>query len=102
MWSAGSFATPALRPGPLPEGVGYGPILGWEGGGGTGINDVAMPFLDNGLVPDRQRVALLQGTTQISQEVAGMTVGDSYWLQFNYNARNCCGGTIGLNVTLAR
>lgn len=86
--------------GDLPAGVGYGVIPGWEQGGGTGINDVSQPFLDNGLVPDRKRVALLQGGAEISQQVLGLTVGETYWFQLFYNARNCCGGSIDLSVTL--
>lgn len=91
----------SFEAGELPGGVGYGPILGWEGGpGGLGINNAAMPFLDNGTVPDRGRVALLQGQTTLAQEVQGLETGATYWLQFYYNARNCCGGSIDLAVTL--
>ncbi|MEZ5330009.1 MAG: hypothetical protein R3F19_33600 [Verrucomicrobiales bacterium] len=91
----------SFEAGALPEGVGYGNVLAWEGTGGIGINNAGMPFLDNGIVPDRKRVALLQGVATLSQEVADLTVGESYWLQFYYNARNCCeGGTIDLAVAL--
>jgi hypothetical protein len=90
----------SFEAGDLPGGVGYGPILGWEAGGGTGINNIDQPFRDNGIVPDRERVALLQGSTNLSQDVLGLTVGETYWLQFYYNVRNCCGGTIDLAVNL--
>ncbi|MEM7384404.1 MAG: LamG domain-containing protein [Verrucomicrobiota bacterium] len=85
--------------GELPGGVGYGAIPGWTGG--SGVNNEAQPFLDNGTIPDRTRVAFLQGANTMSQEIAGLTPGQSYWLQFYYNARNCCGGTVNLSVSLA-
>ena len=92
----------SFEAGELPGGVGYGNVLAWQGSpSGIGINNVDMPFLDNGIVPDRQRVALLQGAATLSQEIADLTVGATYWLQFYYNTRNCCGGgTIDLAVTL--
>jgi hypothetical protein len=34
----------------------------------------------------------------MSQEIGGLKPGKNYWLQFRYNARNCCGGTIDLTV----
>ncbi len=76
---------------------GYGPILAWEGTGQTGLNaaDIAStpagPFGDNGLVPDRQQVAFIQGNGSLSQEISDLAPGRSYWLQFRYNARACCG-----------
>ncbi|MGK0188737.1 MAG: hypothetical protein ACI9R3_004550, partial [Verrucomicrobiales bacterium] len=92
----------SFEAGALPGGVGYGAVIGWGGGpGGIGINDSSLPFLDNGIVPDRAKVALLQGATTLTQEVQDLTVGESYWLQFYYNARDCCeNGTIDLAVTL--
>ena len=32
----------------------------------------------------------------MSQEIGGLEVGANYWLQFYYNVRNCCGGTMSL------
>lgn len=80
--------------GPFP---GYGDILGWTRSGGSGLNradgptNPAGPFGDNGLVPDREQVAFLQGNGSLSQQINGLTPGRNYWLQFRYNARNCCG-----------
>ena len=79
-----------------PAGIGAGPIVSWEGG--TGLNRGGGPFHDNGPIPDRLQVAVMQGSRTLSQELSGLTVGEAYWLQFNYNARDCCGGTIGLAV----
>ena len=82
-----------------PGGVGIGSIVSWNGG--TGLNLAAGPFHDNGAIPDRRQVAVLQGNNNLSQEIKGLEEGESYWLQFNYNARDCCGGTINLSVQLA-
>lgn len=75
---------------------GYGPILAWTGSGQTGLNrtenpeNPAGPFGDNGIVPDRQQVAFIQGAGSLSQEITGLAPGQTYWLQFAYNARACC------------
>ena len=82
-----------------PGGVGIGPIVSWNGG--TGLNLAAGPFHDNGGIPDRRQVAVLQGSQILSQEIEGLKEGESYWIQFNYNARDCCGGTINLSVNYA-
>ena len=79
-------------------GVGYGPILAWEGG--SGLNNANGPFHDNGTVPDRRQIAFLQGSRSLSQQIFGLTTGKSYWLQFRYNVRNCCGGSMNLKVKL--
>jgi hypothetical protein len=82
-----------------PPGIGAGPIVSWMGG--TGLNPAAGPFHDNGAIPDRRQVAVLQGSQILSQELNGLKAGESYWLQFYYNSRDCCGGTINLAVRLA-
>ncbi len=79
-----------------PAGIGAGPIISWQGG--TGLNKGGGPFHDNGAIPDRLQVAVVQGSQRLSQEIGGLSEGESYWLQFYYNARNCCGGTIDLGV----
>ncbi len=67
----------------------YGPIDGWVGG--SGVNDRSLdrggPFDDNGLTPDQNRVAFQQQTGNLSQNIAGLTVGQLYWIQFYYNTR---------------
>ncbi len=82
-----------------PPGIGAGAIISWTGG--TGLNRGNGPFHDNASIPDRLQVAVIQGSQTLSQEINGLTPGDSYWLQFHYNARNCCGGTINLAARLA-
>lgn len=81
----------ATGPGP---GVGYGPILAWSGG--SGINNASQPFFDNGLAVDRDHLAFIQGSGQLSQTITGLSVGQRYAVQFFYNVRNCCGGTMAL------
>lgn len=81
---------PSFESSPAPAGVGYGEILTWTGG--SGLNKAAGPFHDNGVVPDREQIAFLQGNKTLSQPIAGLKPGQAYWLQFRYNARNCCGG----------
>lgn len=75
---------------------------GWLGRGGRGINPVASgeaPFRDNG--DNETFVAFLQGEAGILQDVGGLSVGSSYTLSWDYNARNCCGdfpvGGLSLN-----
>ena len=85
--------------GELPGGVGYGTIPGWSGG--SGVNNESQPFLDNGIIPDRTRVAFLQGASTMTQEIVGLVPSKTYWLQFFYNTRDCCGGTINLSASFA-
>ena len=74
----------------------YGPVGGWEGG--SGVNNADGPFQDNGVIPDRIQVAFTQGSRKLKQLVGGLETGQQYWLQFNYNVRNCCGGTMDLSI----
>ncbi len=95
----GAFVrNPSFENNSHPSYPGYGPIDSWasDGGGNTGINGPDGPFHDNGVIPDRGQVALLQTSKLIRQEIVGLTPRADYALQFYYNARNCCGGTIDL------
>src|SRR6185503_720722 len=75
----------------------YGTIDLWSPVGGTGVNESDGPFHNSSAaIPDQARAAFLQGNCTIRQTVTGLTVGSNYWLQFFYDARNCCGGTIDL------
>ncbi|MFN0125259.1 MAG: DUF642 domain-containing protein [Verrucomicrobiales bacterium] len=86
----------ATGPGP---GVGYSAVLSWTGG--SGINNATQPFLDNGALPDREQVAFIQGSAAMSQSIAGLIPNQRYAVQFFYNVRNCCGGTMQMTVRLA-
>lgn len=89
-----SFETSALTPG-----AGYGPIEAWSGAvASTGLNALGMPFFDNGILPDRQQLAFLQGPQALSQRVVGLVPGQRYGVQAYYNARNCCGGVVDFQV----
>ena len=81
----------------VPEWPGYGEITDWIGG--SGINDGG-PFGDNGVIPDGAKLGFIQGTKALSQQLTGLEAGAEYVLTFSYNARNCCGGTIGLTVSV--
>ncbi len=72
----------------------YGSIDNWTGG--SGVNEGAGPFHNSGTtIPDQARVAFIQGADKtLSQDVTGLVVGKKYWVQFYYDARGCCGGTI--------
>ena len=74
----------------------YGPVGGWEGG--SGVNNADGPFQDNGAIADRNQVAFIQGSRKLKQLVGGLEIGQQYWLQFHYNVRNCCGGTMDLSI----
>ncbi|HJN81831.1 MAG TPA: hypothetical protein QF478_03560, partial [Verrucomicrobiota bacterium] len=81
----------------VPEWPGYGAITAWTGG--SGINDGG-PFGDNGVIPDGAKLGFIQGTRTLSQQLTGLEAGAGYVLTFYYNARNCCGGTIGFTVSV--
>ncbi len=87
---AAPLKNPSFDSTPAASGVGYGEIPGWVGGPSTGMNAAGQPFADNGLIPDRKQVALVQGASFLTQEVRGLIPGKNYWLQFFYNVRNCC------------
>ena len=93
--SSAIVRNPSFEDTPRPEGVGYGEIGEWQGG--SGINDGG-PFGDNGTIPDRAQIAFSQGGSVLSQDISGLDPSKLYHVQFYYNARNCCGGSIGLSV----
>jgi hypothetical protein len=80
---------------------GNGPITGWASLPNHGVNTAAGPFADNGTIPHGTQVALMQGAGALSQTVSGFTPGNDYYVEFYENARNCCGGTAGLTLTVS-
>ena len=70
--------------------------------GGYGINPSgtgSAPFRDNG--NDTTNVLFIQaGGTTLTNTITGFVAGYSYQLDFDYNARQCCGGTPGINVSI--
>lgn len=79
---------PSFEDNSLPAFPGYGPVADWTGG--SGVNTASQPFADNGGIPDRGQVVFIQGPGVLSQEIGGLQIGRSYWVQFGYNTRNCC------------
>lgn len=69
----------------------YSSVDEWDRSGGGGINQNDGPFHDNGVIPDRSRIAFMQGSGVMSQTITGLIPGKQYWVQLRYNARNCCG-----------
>jgi len=65
-------------------------IAGWTGAGNYGVNVSGVgPFADNGVNPDQDNVAFIQGQgASLSQTISGLTAGQSYTLSFGVNARS--------------
>ncbi|MDH7502688.1 MAG: DUF642 domain-containing protein [Verrucomicrobiota bacterium] len=77
----------------------YGAVDGWDRTGGGGVNQSDGPFHDNGAIPDRARIAFMQGNGVMSQTITGLVPNKQYWVQVRYNVRNCCGDrTVGMTV----
>src|SRR5688572_21344520 len=75
----------------------YGPIDNWVGGSGVNLADG--PFHNGGTpIVDGLHTGFKQGSGDTSQDVTGLTPGKRYWIQFFYDARACCGGSIDLNT----
>lgn len=77
------------------------PMAGWVGAGSYGVNAVGTgPFADNGVNPDQDSVAFLQGKdSSLTQTLTGLTPGEFYELSYSYNAR--AGNAPTLRVTAA-
>ncbi|MGA2661669.1 MAG: PA domain-containing protein, partial [Verrucomicrobiota bacterium] len=84
------FTSFVINPSFEDSAAGVTPIAAWTGG--TAVETVSGPNYDNGILPDRKQVAVLQGTNTLSQQIYGFTPGENYWLQFRYNA-STAGGT---------
>ncbi|MCP5521647.1 MAG: DUF642 domain-containing protein [Verrucomicrobiales bacterium] len=70
----------------------YSQIDEWNSSGG-GVNDLVNdpggPFHNSGTpVPDGRRIGFKQGGGTVSQQVYGFEMGQRYWIQFHYDARN--------------
>lgn len=69
----------------------------WTGLGGHGINPGGLvqadptPF-DGSSTINTSNFAFLQGTSSISQEINGFSVGGEFLVGIDFNARDCCGG----------
>jgi hypothetical protein len=75
-------------------------ISGWAATGNYGVNAAnAGPFADNGVSPDQDSVAFIQGAGSLSQNIAGLNAGSNYTLSFAVNARS--GNAPRLRVSFA-
>ncbi len=92
------FTSFVLNPSFEESDPGVTPITSWTGG--SEVDGSSGPFLDNGIIPDQVQVAVLEGTTTLSQQIYGLSPGTNYWLQFRYNASASAGGAVNLKVTL--
>ena len=92
---AGFVSNPSFEDSYNPTFPHYGANAGWAGGGGS--NNSSGPFHNGGTpIPDRFQAAFVQGSGSLSQPIFGLTPGQTYWIQFYYDARACCGGAIDL------
>lgn len=75
----------------------YSTITSWTGG--SGINQADGPFHNSGTpIPDQSRVAFSQGARTLAQSISGLNPTKRYWVQYSYDARACCGGTVNIAV----
>ena len=72
----------------------------WTRTGSWGVNQSGDAFYNVGtLIADRDRFAYVWHDGTLSQNISGLTPGKQYWLQFWYEARNCCGGAMVIQVS---
>jgi hypothetical protein len=91
--------------GGFPAGDNPTDIPGWDSHtGGCGVVPGSQPgnpddtFRDNG--DNATNVGFLQGNASITQTISGFTVGTTYQLDFDYNARVCCNDIPDLTVSV--
>ena len=102
------FYTPPASTG-FPAGTNPMDITGWTHTGGGGLVPGSQPgnpdgtFRDNGVdgAGNITNVAFIQGTGSLSQQISGFNIGGDYQLDFDYNARNCCGDFPMMTVSIA-
>ena len=80
-------------------------VTGFNGpAGGYGINGGESPTGDPFISgkTDQGATLFIQGSgTTLTQMISGFTLNQPYTLTFEYNSRNCCGGTPGLEFSIA-
>ncbi len=100
LWSASFVQNPSFESNYNDVFPHYGAVDNWPGA--SGVNEDVGPFHNGGTpIPDRSRVGFKQGSGDVSQEITGLTPNKQYWIQFSYDARNCCGGTIDIVTKFA-
>lgn len=69
---------------------GTGPLTnmaGWTGTGTYGVDVAGGAYADNGIIPDQDLVAFIQGEGTLAQTVSGLITGQQYVVSFAYNAK---------------
>lgn len=81
----------AIAPGKVSD---NGPITGWTALSGNGLSSTAQlgSYADNGAIPDGTQVAFLSEPGALSQVINGLTLGATYRVEYDENARACCEG----------
>jgi hypothetical protein len=72
------------------------PIAGWAAEGTYGVDTAGGTYADNGMVPEQDLVAFLEGPGSLTQTVKNLVPGTQYKLKFAFNART--GNTPHLQV----
>jgi hypothetical protein len=99
LWAA-FVANPSFENNYTPDFNGQITPDGWTAAGAWGVNQAGDVFYHSGLIiADRDRFAFIWHDGTLSQEISGLTPGKQYWLQFWYAARDCCGGSMVVQVS---
>lgn len=76
-------------------------VAGWTRTGGGGYNHAGNnPFADNGAFPEGGTVAFIQNDGSFSQVLTGLTPGQQYLLELDYNSRQGFGNNGHIQVNL--
>jgi Immunoglobulin domain/Immunoglobulin I-set domain len=75
------------------------PITGWNSLGNHGVNTAAGPFADNGVIPDGNQVAFMQGDGALSQLLTGFIPGADYYVIYYENARTTVTPAIEVKIS---
>jgi hypothetical protein len=99
LWAA-FVANPSFEDNYTPDNNGQITPDGWNISGAWGVSQTGSVFYNPGtVILDRDRFAFIWHDGVLSQDISGLTPGKQYWVQFWYEARNCCGGTMELQVS---
>lgn len=91
-----AVGNPSFEDNPITS-PGYGAITDWTSTNTSrsGVNNNSEPFALNTNIPDQSQVGFIQdyfgATAVLSQNLSGFQVGQQYWFQIFYNARQTAG-----------
>lgn len=69
-------------------GMNWPAISGWAKTGVAGVDDGTGGVADNGAVPDQALVVFITGEGSLAQTLEPLVTGDTYQVQFKYNAKS--------------